>query len=208
MSCVAVVEKKIEGNWTKVKCGKETELGYRYCEDHKNRPKAVDERENNTIGTVIDATQAFEGTVETTSGYSPAKPEGRALAVPREQQNIYQKATESLERAIDWEEETWQRVRALGADWRYEDKNGTEQMRSELGVHERAMDRVIRATTALAKLSVEAQSVNVNKVLQETIKGVMMRVLQRMGLSSEQIDQARLMIAEEFQKVNKEENTG
>lgn len=192
--CVASIKSGIP-------CGQTTQPGYKFCEEHKGRPKGIQEREEKGLSSVIDATQVFEGVVEEKKDYSN-------VAIPREQQSIYQKANGSLDKALDWEEMSWQQVKNLHDEWRYQDKNGVEQLRSEVSVYERAQDRVIRAVTAMAKLDIEAQSVNVNKLLKEMIKGVVMRVFQRMELDSQQIELARQYLADEFEKLDQERKTG
>lgn len=196
------------------RCGNPTKPGYKFCEDHKTRPKAIEEREDKTIGNVVEAADIFSGSSQSQNG---AKEENKGTVATKEKsqtpvtvnraQQVVQRCFEMLDRATEFEEMAWNEVLKLPKEqWRYNDKTGAEQLRSEISVHERAMDRTLRAVTAVAKLNIDAQAVNINKVVKEMIKGVVMRVFTRMELDQQQIDQARRYLAEEFEKVGQSDN--
>lgn len=218
-NCVAIMDGRDERG-QRIKCGKECEPGYKYCPEHKERPRAVKAREDNGIGNIVDAVDIFAG--EPNEPRAGARKEETVEEAPDQQENtaiehkkappsinkayeVAQRCFEMLDRSIDFEDKAWQRLLKLPEEqWRYTDKAGAEQLRGEVSVYERAMDRTLRAVTAVAKLNIDAQAVNINKVVREMIKGVVMRVFQRMELDQQQIDQARRYLAEEFEKVSKE----
>jgi hypothetical protein len=210
--------KSYKGN-SREPCGNETRPGYKFCDEHSTTNKGSAERLNEPINkgldNVIDGSDIFAGAPgEDPPPLYQKEPEKSSIAVKERPKTsgavnraheVVQKCFSTLDRAIDWEEDAWQKVQALPKDsWRFTDKAGTEQLRSEIVVLERAMDRTIRAATAIAKLNIDAQAVNINKVVREMIKGVVMRVFQRMGLDDQQIVQARQYLAEEFEKVSGE----
>ncbi len=209
-NCVAKVDWKDDrGYWVKVNCGVETEPGYRYCDEHKMRRRAVEERANNSVGGVIDATEAFaQMTKEQERDKEIAKQEtggssssSGVVAVPVDQQSIFEKTTNALNKMIAHEEWTGELVATLSIeDLRYQDKAGAEQLHSYMALHERAMDRVLRAVTAVAKLDIDAQSVNANKMLRQMVKVCVTNTLTRMGMAPQEIEQARQILAEEFEK--------
>lgn len=197
--CVAT----IKGN---EKCEKETPKGYRYCDEHKTRPKAVEERETTGLNTVIDASEAFTpsfvGQEQTTS---TDVEQAKTDKLPSRQKNIYEKTADVLERALEWEEQTWTKVQSLRPDeWYTEDKTGIFQPNPLIGMNERGQDRTIRAVTAIAKLNIDAQSVNINKMVQEVVKSVVTKSLTRAGFEPPQIEQVRMYMAEEFERVAQE----
>lgn len=207
--CVAKIDGKDELNrWVKVSCGAETNPGYRYCEEHKTRQRAVEERERNSLATVIDATEAFPqqegGEAEGRPGQELVREQDathKEAKIPLDQKSIYEKTAEALDRMIEWEEKIFNMVTALPTEeWRYTDKAGAEQSRAELGWYERAQDRVLRGVTAVAKLDIDAQSVNANKMLREMIKVCVTNTLTRMGMAQHEIEQARIILTEEFEK--------
>lgn len=197
----------------KERCPEQAKPGYKYCEEHKNRPKAIEERQDNGLGQIIDGSSLFNGDKQFIDS-EPAvedKPKSTVMTRPEpsgapaisKAQDVVNKTFTMLDRAIDWEQKAWDKLIKLNDDeWRYTDKAGAEQLRSEISVYERAQDRVLRAVTTIAKLNIEAQSVNINKVVRELIKSVVMRVFERMDMDQQQIDQARKYLAEEFEKVS------
>jgi hypothetical protein len=210
-SCVAKETiKNDKGEWVKEACGKETDVGYRYCDEHKTRKRALDEREDKSLSNIVDASEAF------TPSFVPEEkkdePFGTAVDTAKAQnlpaarnKNIYDKTADVLDQAIDWQDRAWKAVMALSAEqFRYEDKAGAEQLHSFVAVYERAMDRTIRAVTAVAKLNIDAQSVNVNKMVQEVVKSVVTKALTRAGFEQQQIEQVRMYMAEEFERVAQE----
>jgi hypothetical protein len=198
---------------THIVCGEETPPGFAYCEEHKTRRGAANERTTNEISNVVDAADIFTGDPLTPDKPDDGVQEDKKAEVAKKEkaqtpvtvnraQQVVQRCFEMLDRATEFEQEAWDQVVKLPKEqWRYVDKTGGEQLRSEISVHERAMDRTLRAVTAVAKLNIDAQAVNINKVVKEMIKGVVMRVFQRMELDQQQIDQARRYLAEEFEKV-------
>lgn len=202
-SCVASI-------WGNNLCGETTKPGYKFCDEHKTRPKAIEERETKTLSSVIDASEAF--TPSFVAEEKKDEPFGSAVDSAKAQnlpaarnKNIYDKTADVLDQAIDWQDRAWKAVMALSAEqFRYEDKAGAEQLHSFVAVYERAMDRTIRAVTAVAKLNIDAQSVNVNKMVQEVVKSVVTKALTRAGFEQQQIEQVRMYMAEEFERVAQE----
>lgn len=190
------------------KCGEPCEPGFKYCEKHRNRTKAVEEREN----------QALDNFASSINPLMPSKSEPddpeivtaeivedkkREVAKAQASSTIFDKVADIIEKTSKFADEAEARYTSLRPDeLRYYDKNGTEQLRSEVAVYERALDRQIRALTQVAKLNIEAQAVNINGVIRELIQQTVMRVFVRMGLSAEQTKQARILLAEEFARLD------
>lgn len=190
----------------KERCPDERKPGSAFCEEHQTRPKAIQERENKSLNSVIDATEVF--TPSFVGDNEPIAQEveaARTERLPAKQGNIYEKTAQVLDQTIEWQDRAWETVKKLSPDeMRFLDKAGAEQLHSAVTVYERAMDRTIRAVTAIAKLNIDAQSVNVNKMIQEVVKGVVTKSLTRAGFDSQQIEQIRLYMAEEFERVAQE----
>lgn len=206
MACVAVLDAKdSDGTWKKVKCNKDTDPGYRYCTDHKTRKRAMDERETKGLGSVIEASEAFTPDFVGNNTPSGEIQDQQRTKSPSLQKNIYERTMDVLDRAQQWEQQTWDVLMKLTPDeMRYVDKAGAEQLRSEVSINERAQDRTIRAVTAIAKLDIDAQSVNVNKMVQEVVKSVVTKSLQRAGYDTQAIEEVRRYMAEEFERVANE----
>lgn len=204
--------KSYKGN-SRDPCPNQAKPGYKFCDEHSQiQPKAVTERHNKELSNIVDASNLFVGdSIAPTEVQEDKKAEVATKDKPQtpvtvnRAQQVVQRCFEMLDRASAWEEDAWQKVNSLPKEqWRYSDKAGAEQLRSEIAVYERAMDRTLRAVTAVAKLNIDAQAVNINKVVKEMIKGVVMRVFQRMEMDQQDIDRARRYLAEEFEKVSGE----
>lgn len=200
--CVATI-------WGTNQCENEAERGYKFCAEHKTRKKALEEREEKSLSSVIESSNVLSPnfangeTPEPKHDVQVKQTEGELIkAQPR---NIYEKTNDVLERALNWEEQTWQKVQALNPDdWQKEDKAGVPQLNPVIGVNERAQDRTIRAVTAIAKLNIDAQSVNINKMVQEVVKSVVTKSLTRAEVEPQTIEQVRRFMAEEFERVASE----
>src|SRR3982751_299897 len=102
--CVAKVEVKNDQNmWEKVNCGKQTEPGYRYCDEHKTRKRAIEEREKKSLSNIVDATEAFTGQVEPQDAPSEVVEAKKVEALPATNRgNIFERTMQVLDRAQDW----------------------------------------------------------------------------------------------------------
>lgn len=79
-------------------------------------------------------------------------------------------------------------------EWRYKDKAGAEQLRSEIALYERAMDRTVRAANALAKLNLEERFAKLSEQQAASMMYIVSEVFRRMGLDELQREQARQLV--------------
>jgi DNA replicative helicase MCM subunit Mcm2 (Cdc46/Mcm family) len=78
--------------------------------------------------------------------------------------------------------------------WRFQDKAGGEQLRSEIQLYERALDRMIRAASALAKLNLEERFVKLSEQQAASMVYIINEVFKRSGLDDNQREMARDMV--------------
>jgi hypothetical protein len=78
--------------------------------------------------------------------------------------------------------------------WRYQDKSGAEQLRSEIALYERAKDRAIRAAQALAKLNLEERFAKLSEQQAASMMYIVSEVFRRMNLDETQREQARQLV--------------
>ena len=215
-TCVAVVNHTKE-NPEGEKCGNECEPGFKYCEEHKDRKKAVEERQKASLkvlnGGATEQTRtdipytSFDDLPE--SGFEDAKSrevvvETRtrgqmATASPR---NVVDQVSQMLERVYGFTSDAFKAYQAIELeDWSFTDKAGTAQLRPEVSVYERALDRETRVIPQIAKLGMDQQAAIIEKAQFEGIKAAMTRTFIRMGMNQKQIDQANQIIAEEFSRM-------
>lgn len=78
------------------------------------------------------------------------------------------------------------RVNALGEQIRYRSGQGAEQLRSEVALYERSLDRATKILETLAKLGLDERRVEVQERLAEQVTAVLRAVLDDLDLSPTQ----------------------
>jgi DNA polymerase III gamma/tau subunit len=81
-----------------------------------------------------------------------------------------------------------------GEEWRFTDKSGAEQLRSEIALYERALDRMVRAATALSKLNLEERFAKLSEKQAMSMIWIINEVFKRVGLTEAQREEARMLV--------------
>lgn len=103
---------------------------------------------------------------------------------------------------IAWKELLSEKVQNL-TEMRYEGTgNVGEQLRSEVGLFERAMDRCTNTLSAIAKLDIDERLVSIKEREADLFEQVMMRTFAKMGLDDEQRARAGQIVAAEILAIN------
>lgn len=97
-------------------------------------------------------------------------------------------------RAMSWEAAIGERVNDLTAI-RFTDEHGAEQMRAEVAVLERAMDRCGKLLVDIAKLNLEDRLARVTEKQAQMAMDAMAAAMREIGLSAEQQKDARTRVA-------------
>jgi hypothetical protein len=93
------------------------------------------------------------------------------------------------------------RVAEMRAEqWRYRGV-AAEQLRAEIGLYERALDRTARVLVDLAKLNLEERLVKITEQQGALIADVIRRILDGIGLTDEQQQRAPRIISRELRAV-------
>lgn len=124
-----------------------------------------------------------------------------ASALPEEdyQTTALEKMVDALDRVLRWEADAKARLNQLEPkDWRFTDRAGAEQSRTELLVMERAMDRTARVLASVSKMAIEQKQVALGKAQTELIVRILMSVITKMRLDATQTDMARAILLEQF----------
>lgn len=152
--------------------------GSRYCETHQGRGTGVNELKY----------------AETSSA--------RNMVVPAPQEShIYDKVEAMVERVLEFEDDARQAYKQLDPeDRRFVDSNGSEQLRAEVTVYERALDRSARVLREVTKLGIESQIVRINQEQMELMKNAVNATLVSLGLSRQEMNRARKLIAEKLRE--------
>jgi hypothetical protein len=117
------------------------------------------------------------------------------------QTTALEKMVEAIDRVLAFEHTTSRMLAALDpADWRYEDRKGTEQVRSEVVLYERAMDRTTRVLQQISKMAISEKQVSLGKAQTELMVRILMGVLDDMEATPYQIEEAQNLLLERLKK--------
>lgn len=152
--------------------------GTRYCQAHRDRGTGVNELK-----------------------YAETHSAGNMVVPAPQDSHIYDKVEAMVERVLEFEEDARGAYKRLEVeDRRYVDSNGSEQLRSEVAVYERALDRSARVLREVTKLGIESQIVRINQEQMELLKNAVNATLISLGLSRQEMNRARKLIAEKLRE--------
>lgn len=98
---------------------------------------------------------------------------------------------------LAWKDAMAERVSQL-TSLRYENENGGEQLRAEVALWERALDRCERFLTAMARLDIDDRLARISEARADVIIAVFTAALERAGIVGEQFDAVLTAADEEF----------
>jgi hypothetical protein len=99
--------------------------------------------------------------------------------------------------ALAWRDQIAERVNLL-TSVRYEGGMGTEQLRSEVALFERAMDRCASFLMAMAKLNIDERLARVDERTAEIMFQALQFGLETVGMEREQQERCRAAVAEKL----------
>lgn len=111
--------------------------------------------------------------------------------------NPFDALNEGLIEIRKWKELVERKVNAMadeGEDWRFTDKAGGEQLRSEIALLERAQDRYLRAASLLGKLNLEERFVKLSEQQAASIIYIINEVFKRAHLDEAAREHARDLV--------------
>ena len=100
-----------------------------------------------------------------------------------------------IEQIMSWNDLAEKQIKKLKEnEWRYEDRAGGEQLRSEIAIYERSLDRGLRALQAVAKLNLAEKYIALSEKQAELMFIVMIETLTQLGVdgNSREVQQVLL----------------
>lgn len=91
---------------------------------------------------------------------------------------------------VAWKDAMGQRVQEL-TELRFTDAKSSEQLRSEVALFERGMDRCTQVLVAMAKLDIDARLARISERQTEVVVAAMIATLVELNMTSEQQTEAR-----------------
>jgi len=117
--------------------------------------------------------------------------------------NPLQTLLEVAEEALLWKDEMKRRVIALQADeWRYEAQGMGEQVRAEITLYERAIERLARMLVMIAKLGIEERLARVSERQVLLIERAVALAIEETSLPPAQQDTLREAVARHLKAVS------
>lgn len=98
---------------------------------------------------------------------------------------------------LGWKDQLAAKVNALSS-LRYEGEGSGEQLRAEVALWERALDRCERFLTAMARLNIDERLTKISEARAEAILAVFTAALDRAGIEGEQLETVLTAADEEF----------
>jgi len=95
-------------------------------------------------------------------------------------------------RVLAWEKTVGELVNRL-SEIRYEDEHGGEQLRAEVALLERAMDRCERVLVAMARLNIDERLARLTERQAELVIGVLKGALEDLGIDRSENEVRRVM---------------
>ena len=105
---------------------------------------------------------------------------------------------EALNTIQSWADEARVNLDSLGGPehWRYKDRAGQEQQHTFLGVHERALDRLSKHLSGMAKVSLQDKTVSLGKRQVDMVISMVMTVVSELKLDGERAARANHLLIE------------
>jgi hypothetical protein len=113
--------------------------------------------------------------------------------------NPLQALAEIAGEALRWKQVIAERVSEM-QQIRYTDAKGSEQLRAEIAVFERAMDRCSTILASIVRLNIDERLAAITDRQGHLIAGVIVSVLEQLDLG-DQVDRARELVAVELERL-------
>lgn len=163
-------------------CTEEAVINFDYCVRHLNTPRGMQH--------MVDRVRS--GRVLVQSDIDRHIEERTALPEKDMQTTVLEKMSDALDRVMAFERHTERMVANLDPDdWRFLDRSGAEQLRSEVQLYERAMERTTRVLKETSKVALQERMVSLGKAQTELMVRIMMAVMNDLGLDAEGIDKGK-----------------
>lgn len=170
-------------------CPNEPVMNFDYCVDHLNTPRG----QQHMMDRVRSRRVVTQGDIERTIA-SKTQIQSRDY-----QTTALEKMNEALDRVLEWETLVATMLgRVDQSQWRYTDRAGTEQLRSEVTLYERAQDRTTRVLKDASKMAIQEKLVSLGKAQTDMIVRIIMSVVNDLGLDQSQFEAAKRIILEKL----------
>jgi hypothetical protein len=103
--------------------------------------------------------------------------------------------------AVAWQKAIADIVNRLGGDVRYEGRAGAEQLRAEVGLYERAMDRTNTVLSTIARLDIDGRLARIEEAKAQVLMDAVQAGLAAIGVTGEQAATVKQVMARKLRAV-------
>jgi len=171
-------------------CTNERTLDFEFCIPHLDTPRG---RQH-----VMDVIAS--GAITLPSQVEQVVKQAQELPDADYQTSALEKMAQALDLIQGWVEESRGNLDSLGGSehWRYRDRAGTEQQRTELGVYERALDRMSRHLSSMSKVALQEKTITLGKGQVDMMIRLMTSVITELRLDGKLTDRAKFILLEKL----------
>ncbi|MFE2407109.1 hypothetical protein ACFXDE_02060 [Kitasatospora sp. NPDC059408] len=102
---------------------------------------------------------------------------------------------------VAWQQAIAEIVNRLGSDVRYEGAAGAEQLRAEVSLYERAMDRTNTVLSTIARLDIDGRLARIEEAKAQLLMDAVQAGLTAIGVTSEQATTVKQVMARKLRAV-------
>lgn len=128
------------------------------------------------------------------------KKKAQARGIPR-LEDVFEELELNAAEAQAFKKICMDRLEAIGDDWRYSSSAG-EQLRAEVALYERAMERANKFLVDMVRLGIAEKRVKVAEAQAVILVGVIKAVLDRLELTRDQKRMAAVVVPEELRAIS------
>jgi hypothetical protein len=173
------------------RCRQSKAIGFRFCPPHLKTPRGLQHGRE-----VID-----QGLLFTEADLS-AEIERRAKGPDVDYQtSALEKMDFILSEVLQWAADARERLNQIDSDdWRYTDRHGSEQVRTELAVYERAQDRAARLLERVSKMALGDKIISLGRAQMELVIELVQGTLEDVMAGPEEVQAAKKALYRRFQE--------
>lgn len=171
-------------------CPNSPVIGFAYCIEHIQTPRGLVHAQEVIKSGNLFTTEDLENEIARRT--APPEVDYHTSAL--------EKMDAVLTEILEWEKQSKRRLDEIDEDeWRFQDRARQEQLRSEVLIYERALDRSAKVLKDVSKMALQEKIVSLGRAQTELMIRIMMRVLESLKLDDVRFNNARRELLVAFQ---------
>lgn len=176
---------------TRYACKESPVIGFAFCMEHLQSPRGLVHAQEVIANGGMPTISDLEKEIKNRTSIPDVDYHTSAL----------EKMDATLTEIMSWTEGARKRLETIDEDeWRYQDRARQEQVRAEVLIYERALDREAKVLKDVSKMALQEKIVSLGRAQTELMIRLMMRVLENLHLDDVKFQQARMDLLMAFQE--------